>query len=71
MTKGIKMYAELLRDFAWACGISHKKEGGLMCQIWQKRNMKEQILGFRIFATHLYLITKTYFPLFSSQIPRI
>ena len=42
-----------------------------MRQIWQKRNMKEQILGFRIFATHLYLITKTYFPLSNSQIPRI
>ncbi|STO97784.1 Uncharacterised protein [Helicobacter canis] len=42
-----------------------------MRQIWQKRNMKEQILSFRIFATYLYLITKTHFPLSNSQIPRI
>ena len=35
-----------------------------------KAKYEKQILGFRIFVIYLYLITKTYFPLSNSQIPR-
>lgn len=58
------MYVELQENFC----VSLQ---GLMHHIWQKQNMKEQILGFRIFAIYLYLIPKTYLPLSNSQIPRI